>query len=121
MSVITYREATIQDAEAIARTEVESKMASLEGVPMGEVEFDYDNRLKRWVGYINRTRHPKRVLDPRIICGAFDGSTMVGYATAHHATKWDVEAELQSMYLLRDYQGRGIGTKLFAVLIAWLT
>lgn len=99
---------------------MESKRASLDDVPMGDVEFDYENRLKRWVGYINRTRHPRHALDPRIVYGAWDDSLMVGYAAAHHTTKWGVDAELQSMYLLLDYQGRGIGTDLFAKLVAWL-
>lgn len=45
---------------------------------------------------------------------------MVGYVAGHHTTKWGVETELQSMYILQNYQGLGIGTRLFAMLVDWL-
>ena len=121
--MLTYREASIHDAEAIARMEVASKQASLVGViefMAPEYELDYDHLLPKWKGYIEKTRNPNRSKDPRIIYAAFNGALMVGYAACHHTTKWGVESELQSMYVLKDYQVQGIGTHLFELLVNWV-
>ena len=93
-----YREASIHDAEAIARTEVASKEASLVGViefMAPEYELDYDRLLAQWKGYIEKTRNSSQSKDARIIYAAFDGTLMVGYAACHHTTKWGVGSELQ--------------------------
>ncbi len=121
--MIIYREASIHDAEAIARTEAASKQASLVGViefMAPEYELDYDQLLVKWKGYIEKTRSPRKSKDPRVIYAAFDGGLMVGFAACHHTTKWGVESELQSMYVLKDYQGQGIGTHLFELVVEWL-
>ncbi len=121
--MLIYREASIHDAEAIARTEVASKEASLVGViefMASEYELDYNRLLAQWKGYIEKTRNPKKSKDPRVIYAAFDDELMVGYAACHHTTKWGVGSELQSMYVLKDYQGQGIGTHLFELVVDWL-
>jgi GNAT superfamily N-acetyltransferase len=116
---IAFREATVEDAPAIARTEVDSKRASIPGFASG-VELDYDARLDRWVHYLNRTRSPRLAKDPRIVLLASDGMAVVGYAACHETTKWGVAAELQSIYLLQEYQGAGIGTALFCLIVEWM-
>jgi GNAT superfamily N-acetyltransferase len=116
---ITFREAGIHDAPAIARTEVASKLASLPGF-VSPIEVNYDARLERWMHYINRTRSPNLALDPRIVILACAEQDVVGYIACHQTTKWSVDAELQSLYLLKPYQGRGIGTALFSLSVAWL-
>ena len=121
--MLIYREASIHDAEAIARTEAASKEASLVGViefMAPEAELAYEHLLAKWRGYIEKTRNPSQSKDSRVIYAAFDGTLMVGYAACHHATKWGVESELQSMYVLKDYQGQGIGTHLFELVVDWL-
>ncbi|MDE0502627.1 MAG: hypothetical protein OXI86_01000 [Candidatus Poribacteria bacterium] len=70
-----------------------------------EYELDYDRLLSQWKGYIEKTRNPKKSMDPRVTYAAFDGKLMVGYAACHHTSKWGVESGLQSTYVLRDYQG----------------
>ncbi len=85
-----------------------------------EYELGYDHILEKWKGYIRKTRNPSKSKDPRVIYAAFDGVLMVGYAACHHTTKWGVESELQSMYVLKDYQGQGIGTHLFELLVNWV-
>ena len=85
-----------------------------------EYELGYDHILEKWKGYIRKTRNPSKSKDPRVIYAAFDGALMVGYAACHHTTKWGVESELQSMYVLKDYQGQGIGTHLFELLVNWV-
>ncbi len=121
--MLTYRQASIYDAEAIARTEVASKEASLVGViefMAPEYELNYDRLLAQWKGYIEKTRNPKKSKNPRVIYVALDGARMVGYAACHHTTKWGVGSELQSMYVLKDYQGQGIGTHLFELVVDWV-
>ena len=55
--MISYREASIDDVASIARTEVESKRASIpDDVSEGEMDFNWS--LDRWVGYINKTSSP---------------------------------------------------------------
>lgn len=116
---VSLRKATIEDAPAIARTEVESKLASLPSF-VSPVEVDYHARLERWTHYINRTRSPKLALDPRIVVLACAEQDVIGYIACHQTTKWGVQAELQSLYILKPYQGRGIGTALFSLVVAWL-
>ena len=121
--MLIYREASIHDAEAIARTEVASKEVSLVGViefMAPEYELDYGRLLEKWKGYIEKTRNPSQSKDPRVIYAALDGTLMVGYTACHHTTKWGVEGELQSMYVLKDYQGQGIGTHLFELVVNWV-
>ena len=117
--MISYREACIDDVASIARTEVESKRASIPDV-VSEGEMDYNWSLDRWVGYINKTSSPRFALDPRIIYLACDGEHVVGYGACHHTTKRGIEAELQSIYVLKEYQGQGIGTALFVKVVSWL-
>ena len=116
---IAFREATVEDAPAIARTEVDSKRASIPGFA-SEIELDYDARLDRWMHYLSRTRSPGLAKDPRIVVLASDGPAVVGYAACHETTKWGVAAELQSIYLLEAYQGLGIGTALFYLIVKWM-
>jgi GNAT superfamily N-acetyltransferase len=71
------------------------------------------------VHYLNRTRSPRLAKEPRIVILASDGAAVVGYAACHETTKWGVAAELQSIYLLKEYQGGGIGTALFCVIVEW--
>lgn len=117
--MISYREATIDDAASIAQTEVESKRASIPEV-VSEIEMDYDWSFNRWTGYINKTTSPGSALDPRIIYLACDKETVVGYAACHHTTKQGIEAELQSIYVLKEYQGQGIGSALLKRIVEWL-
>jgi GNAT superfamily N-acetyltransferase len=116
---ITFREAGVGDAPAIARTEVESKLASLPGF-VSPIVVNDDARLERWTHYINRTRSPNLALDPRIIVLASTEDAVVGTIACHQTTKWGLEAELQSLYILKPLQGRSIGTALFGFIVAWL-
>ena len=115
----TFREASIDDAPAIARTEVESKLASIPGF-VSPIEVNLDARLERWTHYINRTRSPNLALDPRTVLLACAERDVVGYIACHQTTKWGVAAELQSLYILKSYQGRGIGRALFSLIVTWL-
>lgn len=117
--MISYREASIDDAASIARVEVESKRASIPDV-VSEGEMDYNWSLNRWIGYLNKTSSPRYALDPRIIYLACDGERVVGYAACHHTTKQGIEAELQSIYVLKEYQRQGIGTALVMRVVKWL-
>ena len=117
--MLSYREATVDDAPSIARVEVKSKRASIPNV-VSEIEMDYDWSLNRWVGYLNKTSSPRFAEEHRIVFLACDGERVVGYAACHHTTKRGIEGELQSIYVLKEYQRQGIGTTLIMRVVKWL-
>ena len=40
----------------------------------------------------------------------------MGFAAYHHTTRHDTDAELQSIYVLKEAQGQGVGTRLLQVI-----
>jgi len=119
---ISYRVASVDDAPAIAQVEVRSKRESIPELE-SELTMGYERSLDRWTGYLAGTRHPQRAKRERITYVACLESTVVGYLGCHHATRkdwWKADAELQQIYVLKAYQGQGIGTALFSLMVDWL-
>jgi GNAT superfamily N-acetyltransferase len=44
---------------------------------------------------------------------------MVGYLAVHLTSRYDKDAEIQSFYVLKEYQRRGIGTALLKEAASW--
>jgi len=81
--------------------------------------YDFQRLLIRWDGYVRRVQNPQHALEPRILFAAFATSQMVGYIAGHFSGRHGAQGELQSLYVLKDYQGQGIGTCLLARLAHW--
>ena len=119
MSVIVIRNAAPDDAATIVRVMIETKQASTIG-PLDPHDLDADFWLERWRVYIaagSKAQYAKG--DGSCIIATIDGNG-VGFAAWHHTSRWDCDAELQSIYVLPHAQRRGIGTRLFETVLGRL-
>jgi GNAT superfamily N-acetyltransferase len=110
--------ATIADIEELTKVEIESKLQSFESNET--VAIDYDTRLYRCNTYFNRqspaTSKPERIVFKAVIEGL-----IIGYIAGHLTTRYDMNAEIQSFYVLKEHQRARAGSKLFESLLSWLT
>lgn len=109
MAEIIYRKATIEDAKGIAKVNVDAWKESFCGVVNQE--------------YLDALSYKKRTADfsKRFTDGGFyrifvaeKGSKTVGFADfgTPRENENQYDAELYAIYVLPDYQGKGIGKKL---------
>src|SRR5262245_38242798 len=103
----TIRPATIGDADTVVRILIATKEASF---PEAIDPHDRDVRFwtDRWAGYIARgSRARQSQGDGWVFLAEVDGNA-VGYIAYHHTKRHGTDAELQNIYVLKDWQGRGI-------------
>jgi GNAT superfamily N-acetyltransferase len=110
--------AGLDDVDELARVEVRSKLRSIPRLAAGSA-VDVDARRERWRTYLSgvspETSRPERI----VLKAVGDGET-VGYLAGHLTTRFGLDAEIQSFYVLRERQRRGIGTALLARFVSWL-
>ncbi len=107
---ITYRQANIKDAPAVAKVHVESWHKSFVGiVPQGF--FDNLTVEKRTEAFEQRFGEENY----KMFVAENSTEGIVGFADFGKARESDFafEAELYAIYLLREFQGKGIGENLF--------
>jgi len=111
-----YREAGREDVFAIAQVNSDTMREC--GLATPEI-YDLQRVRNRWGGYVRGIHHPQHALEPRIRFAALADSRMVGYIAGHFSQRYHTQGELQSLYVLKDYQHRGIGTALLERLARW--
>jgi GNAT superfamily N-acetyltransferase len=109
--------ATKADVDELTNVEVESKLQSF--TDNEPVAIDYDTRHYRWSTYFNG-QSPASAKPERVIYKAIIGGKIVGYIAGHLTIRYEKDAEIQSFYILREYQRKGIGAKLLAEFLGWL-
>src|SRR5436309_13167221 len=97
---IVIVEAGIEDAEAITDVTIRSYEASYNE----PFYLDREAALRRWKAYICREHHPQKARDPRVLYAAVAGGEMVGYIAGHLTERIGMDGELQSIYILAEYQ-----------------
>jgi len=105
------RRAEAADATAIAETYLSAKRLSL---PELLIDRDYDLafQVQRWTSYIvdgSRAQFAKG--DGWVFLAEAEGA-VVGYVAWHSTSRHGVEAELQSLYVLKEFQNIGVGSTL---------
>lgn len=113
------RDATPADAGAIAALLIATKESS---VP--ELTDDHDRDVgywtDRWRRYLaDGSRAQMSRGDGFAILAEMDGRP-VGFAAYHHTTRHSTDAELESIYVLKAAQARGVGTELLRTVAARL-
>ncbi len=107
---ITYRKANINDALAVAKVHVESWQKSFAGIVPQEFldNLKVEKRTKAFEQGFGEANYKMFVAENSI-----DG--IVGFADFGKAreSEFAFEAELYAIYLLREFQGKGIGENLF--------
>ena len=111
---LTIRRATIGDVDTIVRILIRTKEESFPG-SVDEHERDEAFWTRRWHGYIKRGSRARQSLGDGFVFIAEQDGAPVGYAAYHHTQRFDTDAELQNIYVLKASQRRGIGTRLLAV------
>ncbi|HXY19374.1 MAG TPA: GNAT family N-acetyltransferase [Gemmatimonadales bacterium] len=108
---IEIRPATPADAEAIAAVRTASRERSLPEL-VDAHDRDAGFWTERWRRYIERGSAAQHARGDgwAFVAEADDGP--VGFAAYHHTARHGCDAELESIYVLREAQGRGVGTAL---------
>ncbi len=119
MESIRLRPASADDTELIVRILMASKEESYP-----DTVDDHDRDLafweRRWRGYLTEGSHAQGSLGDGFAFVAELGDEPVGFAAYHHTRRFGTDAELQSIYVLKRAQGRGVGTRLLAEIAARL-
>lgn len=110
--------AGVDDAEELTRVEIESKQQSLADI-IEPHEIDYQGRLYRWGTYF-RAESPQTSKPERMVFKAVINGRVVGYIAGHLTTRYNKDAEIQSFYVLKAHQRKGLGQMLFLKFTAWL-
>ena len=108
------RAATVRDVDTIVGILIASKEASFPDT-IDDHDRDVDFWTHRWRRYLahgSRARQSRG--DGWVFIAEVDGRP-VGYVAYHHTRRLGADAELQNIYLLKEHQGRGIGTRLLGV------
>ena len=107
---ITYREANLEDAPAVAKVHVESWQKSFAGIVPQEFldSLTVEKRTKAFEQRLGEANYKMFVAED-------SKKGIVGFADFGKARESDFEfeAELYAIYLLREFQGKAIGENLF--------
>lgn len=108
---LQIRLATVEDVDAIVSIYVGTKRDSLP-----ELIEDYDRDLpfltNRWRSYIREGSRAQMAMGDSFSLLAIADKQPVGFAAYHHTRRHDTQVELQSLYVRKEAQGRGVGTQL---------
>jgi len=109
---ITIRDATIDDAAAIAKVNIASWQSTYRGL-IGDATLDamrFEDYLKKWNSILSLPQNEN-------VCfvAESDKEGIIGYFLCGEKQfeKYSFEGELFAIYLLKEYQGQGIGKRLF--------
>jgi GNAT superfamily N-acetyltransferase len=108
------RRAALGDVETIVRILIASKEASFPDT-IEDHDRDVGFWTQRWRDYILRGTLPLQILgDGWVFLAEVDGRP-VAYVAYHHTKRHGTDAELQNIYVLKEWQGRGIGGHLLGL------
>jgi GNAT superfamily N-acetyltransferase len=110
--------ATAADIDEITRVEIESKLQSLPNL-MEPHDIDFETRRYRWKTWF-AGQSPASAKPARTFFKVVDNEKMIGYLAIHLTTRYDTNAEIQSFYIVKQYQRKGIGTQLLKHAVSWM-
>jgi GNAT superfamily N-acetyltransferase len=111
LTVPHIRRAAAGDTDAVVRILIASKEASFPDT-IDDHDRDVQFWSRRWRDYIIRGSLPLSVFGDGWVFLAESGGMAVAYVAYHHTRRHGTDAELQNIYVLKEWQGRGIGTHL---------
>jgi GNAT superfamily N-acetyltransferase len=112
---LTIREATPEDVDTIVAILIASKEASFPDT-VDDHDRDVAFWTNRWRGYLTEGSRAQQSRGDGIAFLAEIDGRPVGFAAYHHTTRHNTDAELQSIYILKEAQGQGVGTRLLRVI-----
>ena len=115
--MIDIRPATLNDARAIARVQVETWKTAYRGVVADEFldAFSEDDRTDRWSEILLRPEQGSFVAE-------IESHGVIGFANGgpERDGREDFRGELYGLYVLPDWHGQGIGKQLVTTFAEWL-
>lgn len=111
----TITEATLDDVPDI----VEITMVSFADAFNEPFYLSREDATHRWAAYMQKKHHPQKAKDPRVVYIAISDGETVGFIAGHLSERFDLEGELQSIYILPEHQRKGLGTLLTIKLAEW--
>ena len=115
------RDAVDSDLAAMARVQACTMVASDFYDTSLDEDSEYRRLYPRIVGYFAGTYNPSYALAERTMLVAVQEEQIVGFAAGHRSTRMGCTAELQWMFVLPQWQRRGIGAQLLWPLQQWFT
>src|SRR5512142_1739004 len=116
---IGIRTASADDVELIVRILVASKEGSYPDT-IDEHDRDVSFWENRWRRYLTEGSRAQGSLGDGFAFVAELAGQPVGFVAYHHTRRFGTAAELQSIYVLKEAQRRGVGTRLLAEVAARL-
>lgn len=116
MNILT---ATETDIDELTQVEIDSKKQSIPEC-IEDYEIDFALRHQRWQTYFKKqsptTSKPQRL----ILKAVNEEGRITGYLAGHLTTRYNLDAEIQSFYVLKEAQNKRIGTRLLTSFVTWL-
>lgn len=115
MTVVpSIRRASASDTDTVVRILIASKEASFPDT-IEEHDRDVQFWTRRWRDYIVRGRLPFAPFgDGWVFLAEVEGES-VAYVAYHHTSRHGTDAELQNIYVLKEWQRKGIGARLLGL------
>jgi len=110
--------ASVEDIDELALVEIESKKKSIPHLAE-DFEIDFSLRSQRWQSYFDGLS-PKTSKPERITLKAVENGGIIGYISGHLTSRYEMDSEIQSFYILKENQRRGLGTLLLEKFTGWL-
>jgi GNAT superfamily N-acetyltransferase len=107
-----------RDIHELTLVEIESKKKSIADL-VESFEIESSLRLQRWKTYFEG-QTPQTSKKERVVLKAFIDEKIIGYIAGHLTTRYNIDAEIQSFYILKEYQRMGTGTKLLETFLVWV-
>ncbi len=106
---IVIREASVKDAEEIAKVSVSSWKTSYQGILPNEflTTLDYHSKIYKW-------NHVIRENQGKVLVAEEGNGSVIGFihGGSERTNHYFYQGEIYAIYLYKDYQGSGIGRKL---------
>ncbi len=107
------------DIDELTQVEINSKKQSIPEC-IEAYEVDYTLLHGRWQTYFKK-QSPQTSKPERLILKAINNDNkVIGYLAGHLTTRYNLDAEIQSFYVLLQEQKQNVGTKLLTEFVKWL-
>jgi GNAT superfamily N-acetyltransferase len=110
----SIRRANVRDTDTVVRILIASKEASFPDT-IEEHDRDVQFWTRRWRDYILRGSLPFALFGDGWVFLAEVAEVPVAYVAYHHTRRHGTDAELQNIYVLKEWQRKGIGAHLLGV------
>jgi GNAT superfamily N-acetyltransferase len=108
---LEIRTATVKDVAAIVTILISSKQNSLPEL-VDQHDLNVGFWSERWRAYLTAGSRAQMARGDGFALIAEDGGVPVAFAAYHHTRRHGADAELESLYVLKEAQRKGIGSAL---------